>query len=348
MRVLLVSPLPPPAGGIASWTKRYLASKKALENEVDVVNIAVTGDRAQNFTRKKVFSEEVKRLRSFVKALKNKLNSGRYDIVHMNSSCSKTGLVRDVIAASIIKKHNTKLLVHFRCDVTYMLRSAGAVKLFKKLVDLSDCILTLNTVSHNYILENCKKESVTVPNFVSDDYVTELVNKKDIKDTAENFLFVGHVKDTKGCDLICRIAEKFPDKTFTLVGTVSEKIARMINSENVILKGELPLSEVKKEYLAADVFILPTHTEGFPNVVAEAMACGMPVITTPVGAIPDMLEEKGGIMLPVNDDEAFAKAICEIESKSLREGMSLFNQKKVESSYTIDKVMERLFEIYKS
>ncbi|MBR5586915.1 MAG: glycosyltransferase family 4 protein [Clostridia bacterium] len=346
MRVLLISPLPPPAGGIASWTKRYLASKTAKENEVDVVNIAVAGARAQNFTRKKVFFDEVKRLFSFIKELKKKLKNGSYDIVHMNSACSKTGLVRDVIAAHIIKKNKTKLLVHFRCDVTYMLRSKSSKWLFKKLVSLCDKVLTLNTISHKYILEVCEKESITVPNFVSDDYVDELTNKKEIKESAETFLFVGHVKETKGCDLICRIAEKFQDKTFVLVGTIGEKIASMINSDNVVLKGELPLAEVKKEYLSADVFILPTHTEGFPNVVTEAMSCGMPVITTPVGAIPDMIEDQGGIMIPVNDEEALIAAINKIESKELRESMSEFNRKKVRESYTIDKVMDRLFEIY--
>ncbi|MBR5236032.1 MAG: glycosyltransferase family 4 protein [Clostridia bacterium] len=348
MKVLLISPLPPPAGGIASWTKRYLASETAMANEVDIVNIAVMGKRAENFTGKKTILEEAKRLLSFVRELKKKLKEKQFDIVHLNSSCSKTGLIRDVIAAFIVKKSRTKLLVHFRCDVTYMLRSKLSVMLFRWLVKISDCVLTLNTVSHKFISEHCKKESMVVSNFISDEFEKELAQKKEIKEKAENFLFVGHVTEAKGCDLICKLAEKFPQKTFTLVGVISESIQNMNRAENVIFKGELPLSQVKQEYLLADAFLFPTHTEGFPNVVAEAMACGMPIITTPVGAIPDMLEKDGGIILPVGDEEAFVKAIEEIDSPSLRQSMSEFNQSKVESCYTIKKVMERLFEIYKS
>ncbi len=348
MKVLLISPLPPPAGGIASWTKRYLASEKALANEVDIVNIAVSGKRVQNFTGKKAIFEEAKRLFSIMHDLKKKLKEKRFDIVHLNSSCSKTGLIRDVIAAHIVKKSRTKLLVHFRCDVTYMLRSKLSVMLFKRLVKISDCILTLNSISHKYILENCKKESIVVSNFISDEFAKELTKKKEITETAENFLFVGHVTEAKGCDLICKLAEKFPQKTFTLVGVISDSIVSMNKADNVVFKGELPLDKVKQEYLLADVFLFPTHTEGFPNVVTEAMACGMPIITTPVGAIPDMIEKEGGFLLPVGDEEAFLKAIEEIDSQQIRQSMSLFNQSKVANSYIIDKVMERLFEIYKS
>ena len=72
MKVLLISPLPPPAGGIASWTRRYLESRKAKENEVDVVNIAVTGKRVENFTTKNSIFAEIKRNEDIMWDLENK------------------------------------------------------------------------------------------------------------------------------------------------------------------------------------------------------------------------------------------------------------------------------------
>lgn len=346
MKVLLISPLPPPAGGIASWTKRYLNSEIAQEHEVDIVNIAVKGERVNNFTQKKKISEELTRFLSILKELKQKLKEKKYDIVHMNSSCSKTGLLRDLAAAYAVKKSGTKLLVHFRCDVTFMLKSRLSVCLFDRIVKLSDSVITLNKVSHDYILDRLGVESVILPNYISDDYIMESNSEKDINEEIKRLIFVGHVTDEKGCDLIYDLAKEFPQKEFVLVGHVSAEFLERKKTDNVCLKGEMPLEAVKDEYKKSDVFLFPTHTEGFPNVVSEAMSCGMPIIATPVGAIPDMIEEYGGLIAHVNNKQEFTVAINKMENVEMRKKMSEFNRNKVKQ-YTINTIMEQLFKIYK-
>lgn len=348
MRVLLISPLPPPAGGIASWTKRYLESKTATENEIDIVDIALVGERMNNSTGRKNIIVEYKRLYRIIKNLKIKLREKKYDIVHLNSSCSFTGLIRDLIIAHIAKRNKTKLLVHFRCDVSYYVSERSvAIILLKKIVCLSDIVLTLNKVSHDFIMNVFKKKSYIIPNFISDDYLMEASKSKIITEIPETFLFVGHITNEKGCDLIYKTAAVFPEKRFILVGKIiNTAFATNSKPPNIILKGELPLSQVKEEYLKADVFIFPTHTEGFPNAVAEAMACGMPIIATPVGALPDMIENDGGILIPVNDENACIEAVKKVNSPELRKKMSEFNRNKVMSQYAIEKVLKTLFDIY--
>jgi glycosyltransferase involved in cell wall biosynthesis len=71
--------------------------------------------------------------------------------------------------------------------------------------------------------------------------------------------------------------------------------------------GRLQLAELLN---AADVFTLPSFTEGCPNVVSEALACGAPVVATSVGAIPQMIcSERYGLLVPPRDQEALDDAL---------------------------------------
>ena len=69
MKILLVSPLPPPAGGMALWTQQYLEFMNNKNIQVDVVNIAVTGKRAANYTKKNILGEVLRTLNIFKNTL---------------------------------------------------------------------------------------------------------------------------------------------------------------------------------------------------------------------------------------------------------------------------------------
>lgn len=348
MKILLLSPLPPPAGGIASWTQRFLQTPQAKENEVYIVNTAVIGKRINQFNRINLI-DEFKRMIHIISNLKKELKKNRPDIVHLNTSCSSRGLIRDCICGHIIKKSNSKLLIHCRCDVTYMVDNRLSELFLKKLVNQADGIITLNNVSREFIVDKYNKTSEIIPNFISESKLDSIDNLVKANSSIINIIYVGHITKMKGCDLIFKVAEHFPHIKFTMVGYISEEIAQITKPNNVIFTGEISKDQVIGEMGKADLFLFPTLTEGFPNALLEAMACGLPVVTTNVGAIPDMIEDKGGIVVNPGDIESVIKAIKSLEhDEKRREKMSLWNIQKVCNYYTEEKVMNNLFEMYKN
>ncbi len=120
-------------------------------------------------------------------------------------------------------------------------------------------------------------------------------------------LFVGHLSVSKGVyeliDAFKELFEKEENLRLVLCGDGNErdnlerKIIRYGLRDKVILKGVISYNEVPKWMQASDMLILPSYSEGVPNVVMEAMACGLPVIATAVGGLPAAVKGSKGIIL---------------------------------------------------
>jgi glycosyltransferase involved in cell wall biosynthesis len=90
----------------------------------------------------------------------------------------------------------------------------------------------------------------------------------------------------------------------------------------------------------ADIFLLPSHGEGFPNSLLEAMAIGLAAIVTPVGAIPEIVGRDGALTVPVKNPEALAGAIRMLAADSaLRRKIADAGQDIVSSRYTHTRVL---------
>ncbi len=81
--------------------------------------------------------------------------------------------------------------------------------------------------------------------------------------------------------------------------------------------GALPQGQVAKMFAAADVVTLPSHAEGLPTVICEAMLSGRAVVTTPVGGLPEIVRDgETGLLTPVGDDAALAGALRRVLTDS--------------------------------
>lgn len=119
--------------------------------------------------------------------------------------------------------------------------------------------------------------------------------------------------------------------------------------ENVTLCGETNKEGVQKEFNKADIFLFASffHGEGFSNALAEAMANGLPCVVSDWAANADMIENKGGFVVPVHDTPKMVEAIEKLSfDSSMRREMGEWNRMKVERYYTQECVTSQYVDLY--
>jgi len=117
---------------------------------------------------------------------------------------------------------------------------------------------------------------------------------------------------------------------------------------SVSFTGRVSVEELVRHYLRAEVAVVPSLYEGFSIPAAEAMACGVPVVATTAGALPEVVEnEKSGILVPPRDANALAKAIRRLlKDESLRQAMGAEGRRRVESNFTWEEAARKTVEVY--
>lgn len=344
--ILLVSPIPPPEGGMATWTVKYSEFCEKNNIYLNVVNTALIGKRAENISifKRSIYNEVVRTYRIF-SDLKKKLKDEKIAIAHLNSSCSMYGIIRDYLLIRYIKAKRTDIKVVFEChcNLEYELNSNFKKTIFKKISKYVDCVLTLNSKSLSLA-----KSLTDKPNYLSNNFIDKnwIVENKIVNAELKRILYVGHVQKFKGSRELIEAAKKCSDIEFMLIGPIDSEITKDYIPSNVKLVGKKSPREVKELLLTADIFVFPSYTEGFSIALLEAMAAGLPIIATNVGANLDMIEKKGGIIVRSQNSQDIVEAINQLRSEEVRMKMSNWNIRKVRETYTVEHVMGELIDLY--
>jgi len=160
-------------------------------------------------------------------------------------------------------------------------------------------------------------------------------------------LFVGHIIKSKGVyellDAFEAICGRFPQAMLYMCGEGDERgplmeaVKRRGLAGRVEMPGNILPDMVPKYMQAADVFALPSYNEGMPNVLMEAMACGLPVIATNVGGIPAAVGDGNAAILiePGNADEIEKTLIRLIEDAQFSQRISVVARKKAEACFGV-------------
>lgn len=114
----------------------------------------------------------------------------------------------------------------------------------------------------------------------------------------------------KGVDFLCQAAEKMPEVPFVIIGVSGELLesAGIHVPQNVQLLPAMPQAELLKFYQRCAVFCQPSRSEGMPNTLCEAMACGCIPVGTEVDGIPTAIGDTG-FLVPPGDIDALVSAL---------------------------------------
>ncbi len=124
---------------------------------------------------------------------------------------------------------------------------------------------------------------------------------------------------------------------------------RLCVEGSVRFRGFIPHEHMPEEYSKADLFVFPSRRESFGLVLAEAMAAGLPVVSTKVGAIPEVVDDgKTGLLVPPEDAVKFAEAVnFLLDNPEKMKLMGLSGREKVKEIFTWEKVAQNVVEFYR-
>lgn len=273
-------------------------------------------------------------------------------------------IIRDVIFLSLVRMWARGSIFHFHAGgLAAYLKSRPILGFFALLAYRKPSLcIEISSLDHPKIGDffQAAKQTV-VPNGLD---VPDSVRSSVPKREAKRVLYVGSLSEGKGIFDLLETARLLADRGVDLLIDVAgewmdegekgkaEQLAEQYGlAGRVKFLGLVVGDEKWAVYRQADVFFFPSHyeSENFPLVLIEAMACGLPIVSTRWRGIPEMVEEGvTGRVLPINAPAQYADALMEFSGRSTEEfsEMSLQSRRRYEENYTQEVFCARMEEAF--
>jgi glycosyltransferase involved in cell wall biosynthesis len=364
-RILVVGPIPPPYGGIATSVINLLNSDLSLYFKIK--QLSNSPNRPIEFSGKIDFLNIISFLR-FVHNCLREIIKFKPHIIQIEIANTIISFLKNspIVLLKFISNAKIILSIHgsdlkflnsynslsffFKMYIRFIFLNCDAIRLLsKKWIKLYITYFKLNN-----------KIVLSIPNGIKVDFIN--INQSILDFGNSNIiLYLGAIGPEKGSFDLINAAEILKDKGYDfkilLIGPemdsgIMEKINKIIRNknlkDNVKIFNDIEYDRVPQFYNSSDIFILPSYTEGFPMCILEAMASGLPIVSTNVGAIPEFIEEEeNGFLVKPGDIKGIVYKIeTLLNDKILREKIGNNNIKKVRENFSSYKQAEKFKKLY--
>jgi len=296
----------------------------------------------------------------FVNKIFKSLES-QIDVVHIHTPLSpliQTSLpIVTTIHTSILTNIRSIEVADPRSMIERIMGRFVSYPIELKLLKRSDMI---TTVSHHVAQELREygvnpNEVTVIGNGVDETIFTPIKNKTEDR----YILYTGRLGYRKGLfDLIdCGkyICEKYPDVTFVipgkgaLLGKLQKRVEEIDLQERFKFLGYVDRERLINLYQNATIHVIPSHYEGLPTVLLEAMACGLPVVATAVSGNLDVLSHgENGILISPKKPKEMADAVSMLlDDDEMRRILGKAARRTIEERYTWDRTCQKILKVYR-
>jgi glycosyltransferase involved in cell wall biosynthesis len=342
--------LPPPVHG-ASTIGLYLKQSKVVNEafEADFINLA-TAFSFENIGKTSL--GKISALFRIQAAVCKALLSKKYDLLYVSLNSHGPGFYKDLMVVFPLKLFGKKIVYHFHNKGVAIYQHKTINNLLYRFTIRNTKSILLSRLLYSDIEKYAGKEDV----YYCANGIPEVIEAKTIQEKPARtngncrLLFLSNMYVAKGVyDLLnaCKLLSKRGlDFECHFVGAWSEiseeqlkgKIAQEGLSEVIFIHGAKLGADKYRYYQNTEVFVFPSHNECFPLVNLEAMQFSLPIVTTNVGGIPEMVKDgETGFLVPPQDVEVLAEKLqLLILNPDMRRKMGEAGRKLYESSFTMN------------
>jgi glycosyltransferase involved in cell wall biosynthesis len=361
-RILFVAPLPPPVHGSAVVSKQIMDSQLINDTfSCDWVNMSTSRrmDEVGKFALSKPF-----RLFASLSKLFWLLLTHRYDLCYLAITCHGKPFIKDVPFVILCKIFGNKIVIHQHNKGMANDVDRWPYRWLLPLAYKNTKVILLSWLLYSDIEKIVPKDNVVIcPNGIN---AKDLF--KSIHDTTKegqnipHILFLSNLMESKGVIVLLDALEMLKDKGTSFhcvfIGGETKEIDtkrfwdeadKRALKKNVDYYGKKYGKEKESFFSKSDAFVFPSYEDCFPLVILEAMAHGLPIVTTDEGAIPDEVQDGiNGLICNKKDPVSLADCLKRVlEDSNLRKELGTNGHQKLLKEFTVNIFERRMSEILK-
>lgn len=362
LRVLTSGHLPPPMGGIAAFYQGLLSS--SLSKKVDLRFVLTSSQqRHLSASGRATFSNLISAIQDCARFARA-VCQHRPEVTHVSTAFGLS-FVKNSFCVAIARLFASRVLLHPHCSITtlYTDKPAWWRWYFRQVMRLTDGVAALSTEWHELrdIVPGCPVYSL--PNGINLSPFQSMAFERFARTEQSNpvrVFYLGCIGPSKGTlDLIRAAREANDDMVFHVVGdevapgsrSQAQQLIDSFHLQHRVILHPPAFGDEKLEFFRqADIFVYPSHHEGMPMAVLEAMASGLPIVATRVGGLPDLVKDgENGCLVDPEHPHDLAVALNRLATDAAaRVAMQRLSYQFVRDNFDIEHLVDRLVDIYYS